>query len=138
MDLETGDALHGGVVDDVHPVAEGGQQVRQGLGPARGEQHGTHRVTRRDRAADDLLPLGDEEAVLGLQALAQLDVAQAGVVGQVTGRIGGPADRTGRSVDRTGDRIGGPVGGPVGRIGRIGGGPGAGGLRHPRILPWRA
>ncbi|GAA3421412.1 hypothetical protein [Streptosporangium vulgare] len=83
MDLEAGDVLHDGVVHDVDPVAERAEEVGEGTGPAGGEEDGAHGVARRDGAADDLLPLGDEEAVLGLHALAQLDVAQVGVVGQV-------------------------------------------------------
>ena len=36
----------------------------------------------RDRAADDLLALGEVDAALGLEPLAQLDVAQVDVVAQ--------------------------------------------------------
>jgi hypothetical protein len=43
-----------------------------------------------DRAAYHLLPLGQEQPVLGLEVLAELDVAQVAVVGQP--RVVGRAD----------------------------------------------
>ena len=45
-----------------------------------------------DRAAYDLLALGEEQPVLGLEVLAQLDVAQVAVVGQP--RVVGPVIST--------------------------------------------
>ena len=60
----------------------GGEHVGQPIEPARRHQERAHREAALDRAADDLLALGEEQPVLGLEVLAQLDVAQVAVVGE--------------------------------------------------------
>ncbi len=80
MDGEAGDALHHLVRDQVDPRVA--QHVFQAGEPAACRQHRPDGVSGRDGPPDDLLALRHEQAALGLQALAQLDVAQPHVVGQ--------------------------------------------------------
>ena len=67
-----------------------GEHVGQAVEPARRHQERPRREAGLDRAADDLLALGEEQPVLGLEVLAQLDVAQVAVVGEP--RVGGVGD----------------------------------------------
>ncbi len=69
-----------GVVDD----------VAHDVGPLRGQQHRPHRVPGVPGAADDLLALGDEQALGGFAPAAQFHVGQAGVV--VQARVVGVLD----------------------------------------------
>ena len=59
--------------------------------PALGHEVGPGPVPGGQRAADDLLGLGDVEPALGLGAPAQRDVGEPDVVGQP--RVGGVVDR---------------------------------------------
>ena len=59
-----------------------GEHVGQPVQPARRHQERPRREPGLDGAAYDLLALGEEQPVLGLEVLAQLDVAQVAVVGQ--------------------------------------------------------
>ena len=58
------------------------EHVGEPVEPARRHQERPRREAGLDRAAYDLLALGQEQPVLGLEVLAQLDVAQVAVVGQ--------------------------------------------------------
>ena len=74
-----------------HHVAgrlRGREHVGQAVEPARRHEEGAGPVAGLDRAPHHLLPLGQEQPVLGLEVLAELDVAQVAVVGQprVVGR----------------------------------------------------
>ena len=58
------------------------QDIGQSVEPPGCHQEGPHRVAGLGSAAYDLLALGEEQAVLGLQRLAQLHVPQVTVVGE--------------------------------------------------------
>jgi hypothetical protein len=66
--------------DHVHRAGAGFGQVAEGGQLVPGDQQGADRVAGLDRPPDYLLALGDEQAVLGLQAPAQVDVGQPDVV----------------------------------------------------------
>ena len=82
MHVEAGDLLDQGLGQDVAGRVAAAEHVGEAVEPPRRHQERARRVARLDRAADDLLALGEEQAVLGLEVLAQLDVAQVAVVGQ--------------------------------------------------------
>ena len=100
MYVETGHVLGQPLGHDVAGRVGHGQDVGQAVEPARRHQERPGLVAGLHGPADHLLPLREEEPVLGLEALAQLDVAQVAVVGQ-TGVVGvGDLDEVshGRSV----------------------------------------
>ena len=73
---------------DVAGRVAGGEHVGQPVQPARRHQERPGGEAALDRPAHDLLPLGQEQPVLGLEVLAQLDVAQVAVVGEpLVGRV---------------------------------------------------
>ena len=90
MDVEAGDLLGERLGDDVAGRVGRRQHVGEAVEPARRHQERARREAGLDRAAYDLLALGEEQPVLGLEVLAQLDVAQVAVVGEP--RVGGVGD----------------------------------------------
>ncbi len=89
MDVEPGDRLGQRLVDQIdRHVRPAVDHVGQTLEPALGEQERPRPVPGLDRPPDDLLALGDEQPLLGLQMPAQRRVPQPHIVGQpVIGRI---------------------------------------------------
>ena len=88
MHVKPGDRFDQGFVGDVagSPGCQV-QDVGQTLQPSRGEQEGAHREAGPYCPPNDLLPLGKEQAVLGLEVPAQLNVAQPDIVREPT--VGG-------------------------------------------------
>src|SRR4029079_11968456 len=70
------------VGDDVARSLAAVEHVGEAVQPAWCHQEGPGRETRLDGPADDLLPLGQEQAGLGLEMRPELDVAQVAVVGE--------------------------------------------------------
>ena len=90
MHVEAGDLLGERLGDDVAGRVGGRQHVGEPVEPARRHQERARREAGLDGAAYDLLALGEEQAVLGLEVLAQVDVAQVAVVGEPL--VGGVGD----------------------------------------------
>ena len=82
VDVEAGDLLGQRLADDVAGRVGRAQHVGKAVEPARRHQERARREAGLDRAAYDLLALGQEQAVLGLEVGAQLDVAQVAVVAE--------------------------------------------------------
>jgi hypothetical protein len=82
VDVEAGDLLDHRLGHHVAGSGAASEHVVEPLQPPRGHQEGPRAEARLDGATHDLLALGEEQPVLGLEALAQLDVAQVAVVGQ--------------------------------------------------------
>ena len=82
VDVEAGDLLGQCLADHVAGRVGPFDDVGQPVQPARSHQEGPDRVAGLGGAAYDLLALGEEQSVLGLEGLAQLDVAQVAVVGE--------------------------------------------------------
>ena len=97
--VEAGDLLGERLGEDVAGGVRGVEDVGQaGRASAAPSGRTARREAGLDRAAYDLLALGEEQAVLGLEVLAQLDVAQVAVVGQprvVAGRPTSTSSATG-------------------------------------------
>src|SRR5690606_6612783 len=68
--------------DDVDGGGDLVDDVPHGVEPLLGQQHRAHLVPGGPGPADDLLALGDEQALGGFAPAAQLHVGQARVVGQ--------------------------------------------------------
>ena len=82
VDVEAGDPLGERLGDHVAGRVRAREHVGEAVEPARRHQERPRREAGLDRAPDDLLPLGQEQPVLGLQVLAQRHVAQVAVVGE--------------------------------------------------------
>jgi hypothetical protein len=82
VDVEAGDLLGQALRHHEARCVSGGQHVGQCFHPPRRHQEGARLEACLDRAPDHLLPLCEEETVLGLDVLAQLDVTQVAVVGE--------------------------------------------------------
>ena len=83
MNVEAGDGLGDVLADQEAGHVAGRLELGpQRIEPARRHQERPDGVSRGDRPAYDLLALGQEEAVLGLDGAPELDVAQPHVVGQ--------------------------------------------------------
>ena len=90
--VEAGDLLGDGLGDDVAGGVGRRQDVGEAVEPPGRHQERAWLEAGLDRAAYDLLPLGEEQAVLGLEVLAEVDVAQVAVVGQPSVRGVGDVD----------------------------------------------
>ncbi len=89
VQVEADQPLGDRVVDHVHRGVEGVGHVVEHRAAAPGEQQRTGAVSGAQRTAHHLLPLGQEQPVLGLQAAAEAAVPQPHVVGQpLVGGIG--------------------------------------------------
>ena len=93
--VEAGDLLGQRLRDHVAGRLGAGEHVTQAVEPARCHQERARGEAGLDRAPDDLLALGEEQPVLGLEVLAQGHVAQVAVVGQPRVRRVGDLDEGG-------------------------------------------
>ncbi len=83
VDVEAGDGVQHGVIrDEVDPG-----QVVQIAGARFGAQQRPHLVPGGQGPAHDLLALGDEQAVLGLDLATQGDVGERAIVGRGADRL---------------------------------------------------
>ena len=88
MDVEPGDLLGELLAEDVAGRVGRLEDVREAVEPAGGHQKGPWGEAGLGGPAYDLLALGQEQPVLGLEMGPQLNVAKIAVVGQTrVGRV---------------------------------------------------